>query len=128
MTTRMVTHQKPASRPLVRVQRLDRRSNPAFGGGVAWGQPNWPDSVSDTAANITELVFPGAAASGGRRVAPFASLASLKASTTYGDGNGVFTYNSGNSFTTGQFIRLADNTQAYYVGGATDAWSAGTAP
>ena len=127
MTNRMVTHQKPSRRPQVRTQRVSPRDNPSFG-GTTWGSANWPASASDTALDITELVFGGATAGSGRRVAPFASLASLKASTTYGDGNGVFTYNSGNSFTTGQFIRLADGTQAYYVGGATDAWSAGTAP
>lgn len=119
--TRMVTHQKPATRPMVRVQRVSKRDNPGFD-GATWGQPNWPDTAADTAANITELVFPG------RRVAPFYTLASLKANSTYGDGADRLPYNGAASFTTGQYVRLGDGSQAYWVGGATDAWSAGTAP
>jgi hypothetical protein len=115
----MVTHQKPASRLIVRTQRVDRRSNPNFGGGIAWGQPNWPDSVSDTALNITELIF-------GRRVAPFDTLGALQANATWGNGQ-VIPYNGGASFTTGQFIRLGDNTTAWY-NTTGDVWSAGTAP
>lgn len=121
MTTRIVTKQRPASRPITKSARATPRENPSFTGNPQWGQVNWPDSVADVALNITELVFAG------RRVAPFASLAALKADATWGD-TVTIPYNAGASFTTGQFIRLANNTQAYYVGGGTKAWSAGTAP
>lgn len=117
--TRIVTKQKPAARLQVRVQRGSPRENPSFTGNPVWGQPNWPDSVSDTAANITELIF-------GRRVAPFDTLADLQANATWGNGQ-VIPYNGGASFTTGQFIRLGNNTTAWY-NTTGDVWSAGTAP
>lgn len=125
MTTRIVMKQRPAARPITKTTRGTPRENPSFTGSPTWGQPNWPDSVADVALNITELIFPSSGA--GRRVAPFANLTQLKADPIWGD-TVTIPYNSGASFTTGQFIRLANNTQAYYVGGGTKAWSAGTAP
>lgn len=118
--TRMVTHQKPATRLQARVQRVSPRDNPAFGGNT-WGQPNWPSDEADTANDITELVFSG------RRVAPFGNLEALQASTTVGDGEGVFTYEDGASFTTDQYIVLGDGSQAHYVGDPTFGWAEGAA-
>ena len=121
MTTRMVRNQKPTRKPQRTGQRPSQRENPSFS-GEPWGSANWPSNIADVTLNITELVFPG------RRVAPFESLAALKASTTMGDGNGVFTYNAGASFSAGQYIILANNTQAHYIGSATFAWSVGARP
>lgn len=53
-------------------------------------------------------------------VTPPANLAALKADATYGDGD-----YAGAAFTQGQFVRLGDNSQAYY---ASNVWSAGTTP
>lgn len=118
MTTRIVVKGRPTARLVPRNQRPTPRENPSF--GTAVGQANWPDSVSDTALNITELVFSG------RRIAPFATLAELQADTRWGNGQ-IIPYNGGASFTTGQFIRLGNNTTAWY-NTTGDVWSSGAAP
>lgn len=112
--TRMVDSQRPTKRPQRTGQRVDKRGNPNFG-GEPWGTTDWPADTADTAADLTSSVWTD------QRVAPFNTLALLAADATYGDGN--LSYNAGANFGSGEFVYLADGSQANYD---TSAWAAGT--